>query len=372
MRFTTLIMFLFLCSFDHCFANVAAFEPAPAGNNLVPYTLEGVQLLIEEVHVYHDSTVCKYKLKNLRRETVEFTMGFPLDYGGLNKKVYPHLDRAYETCDFMTFIDSASQKVAYNVSKEEKYSYIYSWNVEMQPGEDKEIICKFKTIWSNTLSKRGGSMLSMRLLRSPANQWHDKIIEAHYYIHLDSIFNTSNPIHHRIANKSRSNYLEIKPKWYYHNLSDNRIEWHQNNVEKVTDISFKIIELDLYNKFNILDQIHDQYRFLFSHYSDFDFEMVEKLESEQNLEKVLSILDLSERFPDYGHEEWFKRLQIRVARNYYFARNGWTFEDPVLNRIFETVRKNTESKPFKKFSKVEKHNILFIKNYEEKYYRFED
>ena len=61
------------------YANGASFYPGLNGKNAIPYNIRGVQLVSESIHIHRLNTVCSFKLVNLNRKAVKFTMGFPFN-----------------------------------------------------------------------------------------------------------------------------------------------------------------------------------------------------------------------------------------------------------------------------------------------------
>ena len=369
MKTLTGLLLTVLCTINLCLANGAVFKPAPKSGGIVPHDIKGVQMIFEEVHIYFDSTVCLFVLKNHHREPVNFTMGFPFNYSGGMPSPESTVDHDSKNCNFEVIVDQERPDLTFESSTKEIYSFVYTWDVAMNPGEEKEIICRYKTLWSHSLADGGTDHLSTWYLRSPAKFWHDKVIEAHFYLHLRDIFDPSN-FYKDVIHDQDNNYMQVEPAGYYYNLSDGTLEWHEYNVDEMEDISFQIGPARITYDFS--KRIRQSLKNRFGRYSDLQRMLWKELKSEQDLERVLADLRFGLGDSDISDEEWYKRFVLRLLRNYYFAKNGWEFQDPDLNEIFEVVRNDNKYRPYDEFEDVQKQNIEFIKNYEEKYYRFDE
>ena len=374
-RFTITLFGIFV--FTGSILSFEGYRLAPHSKGIVPFNIKGVQLLTENVDIYFDSTVCVYLLKNLNREKVEFRMGLPFQYNAVDSQLIKRL--IAEDTDYLDFEVFAGEELLNStlmLSKTEKHDIIFLWNVTILANEEIEIKCRYSTIWDKHSSGWGDNSISLIYYRCHMDEWHDKVIESNFYFHFTDMladsFDTTN-WRQEFLEPQLNNFIYIKPDPYFINWRAKTIEWHEFNVDTTQDITVKIGK---YNRLSPnLEAIYDDFKESFSSGYIRD-ELAEKIDSEPELLHLLSRFTsryVEDGNPEFIGEEWFQRIAYRFMRNYYFAKNGWIFEDELLNRIFADVQEGVERKEFRDFTMTEKHNITFIKEYEDKnFYNFDE
>lgn len=401
------LIYIFFTSIfsNFLYANGASFYPGLNGKNAIPYNIHGVQLISESIHISRFDTVCKFKLLNLNKKKVNFKMGFPFNIPNSNlpmKVDAEMLDKVYKINEFKVTSGSQEKKVELKINGPEEsntgiiYGFVMLWDESFNPGEEKEVACKYKTIWSWSSSDFGTMLFSTSYIRETAKYWEDKILEAHFYIHLDGLeemleekFENEHP-NSRTKSKAMQvvegsgsvlrNITKIEPENYFVNLKDKTIEWHEYNVKEMKNIDFKFGITEGYSEnfrnTSGLNRIYDHTQYFLKRKDQEEVYSKESLKIKIQNYKDVKLFELYFNAVwgagSFKMETWEQRIFYKLMRNYYYALHGKKFDDAKLNDFYSKVLTPKEIIPGD-LTDVEKNNVEMIKEYEDKVlYNFEN